>query len=221
MRVVATEALQCPTLLLCGFGGHRIEGIGDKHIPWIHNVRNTDVVCAVDDEQCLALMRLFNEPQGQAFLVEEGLPEASVSQLPLLGISSICNLVAAIKTAKLFEMNDRDVIFTPLTDSMELYASRLEEQRRRDGPYDAVAAARHFGRYLEGIGTDNLCELSHTDRKRLHNFKYFTWVEQQQRGVEELNRLWDPDFWTETFAQATEWDRLIDEFNRRTGLAIP
>ena len=218
VRVVATEALQCPTLLLCGFGGHRIEGIGDKHIPWIHNVRNTDVVCALDDEQCLGLMRLFNEPQGQAFLVEHGVPRTCVSQLPLMGISSICNMVCAIKTAKMFDMDGRDLVFVPLTDSMDLYASRIEEQRQMHGAYDQVAAGRHFARYLEAVGTDNMRELTYEDRKRLHNFKYFTWVEQQQREIDDLRRLWDPDFWTETFAQVNEWDRLIEQFNERTGL---
>ncbi|MBN2563279.1 MAG: pyridoxal-phosphate dependent enzyme [Phycisphaerae bacterium] len=221
MRVVATEALQCPTLLLCGFGGHRIEGIGDKHVPWIHNVRNTDVICAIDDEQCMSIMRLFNEPEGRAFLVKEGLSESLVSQLPLLGISSICNLVGAIKTAKMFEMNGRDVIFTPLTDSMELYASRVKEQMELHGPYHATTAARHFGRYIEGIGTDHMHELTYADRKRLHNFKYYTWIEQQQREVEDLNRMWDPDFWVEAFTQVGEWDRQIEEFNGRTGLAPP
>ncbi len=219
LRVTVAEALQCPTLLRCGFGGHRIEGIGDKHVPWIHNVRNTDVVSAVDDEQCLALMRLFNEPAGREFLVKEGLPEPFVLQLPLLGISSICNLVTSIKLAKLFEMDGRDVIFTVLTDSMDLYQSRVNEERERHGPYDDATAARHFGRYLEGIATDHLRELSYADRKALHNLKYFTWVEQQQRTVDELNRLWDPDFWTETFAQVDEWDRLIEQFNARVGSA--
>ena len=215
LRVTATEALQCPTLLQCGFGGHRIEGIGDKHIPWIHNVRNTDVVCAVDDEQCLSLLRLFNEPDGQGFLIAEGLSESLVSQLPLLGVSSICNLVSAIKTAKMFELDRRDLVFICLTDSAELYQSRLDELRDGHGKYDATAAARHFARYIEAIGTDNMRELSYADRKALHNLKYFTWVEQQQRSVEDLRRLWDADFWAETFAQANEWDRLIEQFNAR------
>ena len=215
VRVVATEALQCPTLLSCGFGGHRIEGIGDKHVPWIHNVRNTDVIAAIDDQQCLSLMRLFNEPAGQEFLTGQGVPAACVAKLPLIGISSICNLVAAVKTARMFDLNARDVIFTPLTDSTDLYGSRLEEQRKEHGSYTATVAARHFGRYLEGIAPDHLHELSYADRKRLHNFKYYTWVEQQRRTVEDLNRLWDPDFWLETFAQVEEWDRLIEQFNQR------
>ena len=215
LRVVAVEALQCPTLLACGFGGHRIEGIGDKHIPWIHNVRNTDVVAAVDDEQCMQLMRLFNEPEGRSYLAGRGIAESFIEQLPLLGISSICNLVACIKTARRFDMNGRDILFTPLTDSMDLYGSRIEEQRRQYGPYDTLTAARHFGRYLEAITTDHIRDLSYADRKALHNFKYFTWVEQQQRDVEDLRRLWDPDFWTETFSQVEAWDRLIEQFNAR------
>ncbi|MFH0981592.1 MAG: pyridoxal-phosphate dependent enzyme [Planctomycetota bacterium] len=218
LNVVATEALQCPTLLRCGFGDHRIEGIGDKHVPWVHNVRNTDLVVAVDDEQCLALLRLFNEEAGRKFLERRSVPGMLVQQLPLLGISSICNLVAAIKTARYYEWDARDVLFTPLTDSMALYASRVEEQRELHGPYTEADAGAHFARYLEGIGIDHLRELSYHDRKALHNLKYFTWVEQQQRGVEELRRLWDPDFWTETFAQVHEWDRLIEEFNACVGL---
>ena len=218
LRVIATEALQCPTLLQCGFGGHRIEGIGDKHIPWIHNPRNTDMIVAVDDEQCMQLLRLFNEPAGQAFLQRRGVAAGLVEQLPLLGISSICNLVAAIKAAKYYEMDSRDVLFTPLTDSMELYGSRVEEQRRDFGEYGPSDAGRHFARYIEAIGIDYLRELNYRDRKALHNFKYFTWVEQQQRDVEELRQLWDPDFWEETWGQVDEWDRLIGQFNARVGL---
>lgn len=215
VRVVATEALQCPTLLQCGFGGHRIEGIGDKHIPWVHNVRNTDVVCAVDDEQCLALMRLFNEDAGRKMLETAGITPQLAGSLDLAGISGIANLVAAIKTAKFFEMNERDVLFFPMTDSMALYASRIEEQRKENGAYTQAAAGSHFARYLEGIGTDHMRELTYFDRKQLHNFKYFTWVEQQQRSVEDLRRLWEPEFWEETFAQVEEWDRLIEAFNTR------
>jgi cysteine synthase len=215
LRVVATEALQCPTLLRCGFGGHRIEGIGDKHIPWIHNVRNTDMVAAIDDEQCMQLLRLFNEKEGHLFLARQGVPSAVTRQLPLLGLSSICNFVAAIKVARYYELGPRDVIFIPLTDSEALYDSRVAEQRAAHGAYTDADAARHYARYLEAIVTDNVRELSFQDRKALHNFKYFTWVEQQRRDADELRRLWDPDFWVETFAQVEQWDRLIEAFNER------
>lgn len=218
VRVVATEALQCPTLLQCGFGGHRIEGIGDKHIPWIHNVRNTDVIAAIDDEACIELMRLFNEPAGRQLLSKEGVPTQVIKSLPLVGISGICNMLAAIKAAKMFEMDARDVIFVPLTDSMELYGSRMEEYRQQRGAYTEMHAARHYERYLRGTAVEHIRELSYFDRKALHNFKYFTWVEQQQRSVEDLRRLWDPDFWTETFDQVHEWDKQIEQFNHETGL---
>jgi cysteine synthase len=218
LKVIATEALQCPTLLQCGFGDHRIEGIGDKHVPWIHNVRNTDMIAAIDDEQCLAILRLFNEPAGHAFLQKQGVAADVVKQLPLLGISGICNVVAGIKAAKYYELDSRDVLFTPLTDSTDLYRSRVEELRAAHGPYSELNAAQHYSRYLQGAGIDYLRELGYYDRKMLHNFKYFTWVEQQQRDVNDLRKLWDPDFWPETFAQVDEWDKLIADFNRRVGV---
>ena len=115
--MVASEALQCPTLLLNGFGAHRIEGIGDKHVPWVHNIRNTDAVAAIDDEYCMNILRLFNEPEGHAMLIDEGVSEEIVSQLRLLGISSISNMITAIKTAKHYEMTNDDIVVTVATDS--------------------------------------------------------------------------------------------------------
>jgi cysteine synthase len=217
IRVVATEAQQCPTLYQFGFGGHRIEGIGDKHVPWIHNVRNTDMISAIDDEQCMSLLRLFNEREGQENL-GNGLSPEFVEQLPNVGISGICNLVAAIKTAKYYDMTGRDVIFLCLTDSSGLYSSRLEELTAERGAYSAELASNDRGRYLDGITLDYLRELTYQDRKALHNFKYFTWVEQQGRTADELRELWNPEFWDETFAQANEWDRQIEAFNQQTGV---
>jgi cysteine synthase A len=216
--VTAVEALQCPTLLRCGFGGHRIEGIGDKHVPWIHNVRNTDMICAIDDEDCLALLRLFNEPEGWTCLERAGVPVSLVESLPLLGISSICNLVAAIKVAHYYELGNRDIIVTCLTDSADLYASRLKEMRAARGQYSPDRACVDHARYLLGTRPDYVKELGYQDRKSLHNFKYFTWVEQQGKSAEELNRLWSPDFWTDVFNAAEHWDRRIREFNARVGL---
>ncbi len=217
IRVVATEALQCPTLYQLGFGGHRIEGIGDKHVPWIHNVRNTDMIAAIDDEQCMALFRLFNDAHGQT-LLNHRCSDQLIQQLKLVGISGICNLVAAIKTAKYFDMDGRDVIFTCLTDSAGMYGSRLEELAAEHGPYTAERAAYDQARYLDGIVTDHVRELTYFDRKALHNFKYFTWVEQQGRTADELRELWNPDFWPSQFNQVDEWDEQIADFNARTGV---
>jgi cysteine synthase len=218
-RVVAAEALQCPTLYQFGFGAHRIEGIGDKHIPWIHNVRNTDMIAAIDDEAVMQVMRLFNEPEGRKHLVACGAPEAVVEQLDLPGISCICNLIAAIKTAKYYDMSSDDVIFLPMTDSMDLYASRLTEMSESHGPFRAEDAVAVKARYLDGLSIDYLRELNYVDRKALHQFKYFTWVEQQGKSAEELRELWEPEFWTKTFSGdvVAAWDRSIDAFNEATG----
>ena len=134
-KTVATEALQCPTLLMNGFGDHRIEGIGDKHVPWVHNVRNTDAVAAVDDEDCMRILRLFNEPAGQAYLAGMGVDQATIAKLGLLGISGICNLLAAIKAAKYWELNENDILVTIFTDSVEMYRSRLAEQTEAHGAF--------------------------------------------------------------------------------------
>ncbi len=220
-KIAAAEALQCPTLLMNGFGAHRIEGIGDKHVPWIHNVRNTDLVIAVDDEFCINLIRLFNEPVGQEFLASLGVLNSHLKNLPLLGISGVSNLIAAIKFAKYYELTERDAVFTIFTDSMELYRSRIEELRSEFGKYSHDDAIKDYHRYLMGITADHLLELSYLDRKRVHNLKYFTWVEQQGKTVEELNEQWYeyPEYWTVIQKQVGEIDALIQEFNAKVAIS--
>jgi cysteine synthase len=216
VKLAAAEALQCPTLLRNGFGGHRIEGIGDKHVPWIHNARNTDFVVAVDDEDPMALIRLFNEPVGQAYLERQGVPADLVHKLDLLGISSIANLLAAIKLAKWNELDEHDAIFTIFTDSMELYGSRLQEAQKRDGIYTEARAERDFHLHLRGVKIDHMTELDHWGRAALHNLKYYTWIEQQQRDLEELNAQWyqHKTYWPAHWRMASKYDELIVGFNR-------
>lgn len=218
-KIVAAEALQCPTLLQNGYGGHRIEGIGDKHVPWIHNVRNTDMVVAVDDAACMNLIRLFNEPAGQEYLASAGLSENFVQELPLLGISGVGNLLSAIKFARYFELTEGDVVFTIFTDSIELYGSRLAELREENGDYDRETAVRDHHRFLLGATTDNMLELTYPERKRVHNLKYFTWIEQQGRELDELNAQWYdwPEYWTSVQQQRDQIDELIQEFNAKVG----
>jgi len=218
LKIGASEALQCPTLLLNGFGEHRIEGIGDKHVPWVHNVRNTDMALAIDDENCMRILRLFNEPDGQSLLASRGVDKDTLSKLPLMGISSVSNMLGAIKMAKYYEMDENDVVFTIFTDSVEMYRSRLAELTQQLGNYSEKAALVDMERYLLGIGIDHLRELNYYDRKALHNFKYFTWIEQQGRTSDELRRLWNPSFWEEELNRADEFDSLINEFNSMTGL---
>ena len=220
-RLVVSEALQCPTLLENGFGGHRIEGIGDKHVPWIHNVRDTDMVVAIDDEDTMTLVRLFNEDAGRAYLQSQGVPSHLVERLDLLGISGIANLLSAIKFAKYYELTESDIVLTVLTDSMELYESRLQELAEERGPYDETQAAVDYHAHLLGAKTDYTLELRHRDRKRIHNLKYYTWIEQMGRSPEELDAQWYdyPGYWDRIHSMIAAIDELIEAFNERVGLS--
>jgi cysteine synthase len=219
-KILASEALQCPTLLENGFGAHRIEGIGDKHVPWIHNSKNTDMVVAIDDNAVVNLARLFNEPAGRKYLASKGVPESLITNLDLLGFSGISNVLSAIKFAKYYELGGNDIVLTVLTDSMQLYQSRLQEMHLEFGAYSENDAAADFARYLHGQSTDNLLELHYPDRRRVHNLKYFTWVEQQGKTYAEIQSMWqEPDYWTDVQKQVPQIDALIEEFNAEVGLA--
>ncbi len=219
MKVGAGEAVQCPTLLFNGYGAHRIEGIGDKHVPWIHNIKNMDMVVGIDDNPNIRIMRLFNEPRGRKLLESAGINSELTDKLSLFGISSIANIMGAIKMAKYYEMNEYDTLFTVATDSMDMYQSRLKEEKIKHGEFSEKDAAISFEADLMGLSTDNMIEMTYYDKKRMHNLKYFTWVEQQGKTVEELNAQWyDENYWTHQYAKADDWDEKINEFNEKTGL---
>ncbi len=214
IKIGAGEALQCPTLLNNGFGGHRIEGIGDKHVPWIHNVKNTDMVIAIDDNDSQELLRLFNDPTGLDFLAKDlGLDPDFIAKLSWLGISGIANLLCCIKMAKYYEFDKNDVVATLLTDSVDMYHSRLQELDDAHGPYTHERAAVDYYSRILGQKTDNLLELTYTERKRIHNLKYYTWVEQQGKTAEMLNDLWYGTEFSHIHSQAAEIDELITAFN--------
>lgn len=214
-KIAVAEALQCPTLLNNGFGGHKIEGIGDKHIPWIHNVRNTDMVIAVDDRHAMRLLRLFNEPAGLEYMASRGVSPDTLERLDLAGISGIGNLISAIKFSKYYELTRDDVVMTILTDSFEMYRSRLEELNSESGTYSRDDAIQDFG-LLQLLPEDNLIELTYTEKKRIHNLKYYTWVEQQGKSVEELNEQWYcRDYWSRLYSLPKQIDRITEEFNRK------
>ncbi len=221
MKLAVGEALQCPTILNNGFGGHRIEGIGDKHIPWIHNVKNTDMAIAIDDEDSQRLLRLFNTKPGQAYLKNVlGLDDELIEKLTWLGISGIANVLCCIKMAKYYELTENDVVCTVLTDSAVMYGSRIEELNQMYGAYTDTDAVVDHNLHMLGLKTDNMMEMGYAERKRVHNLKYYTWVEQQGKQTAELNALWYDveNTWDAVHAQAKELDELINAFNEATGL---
>jgi cysteine synthase A len=217
---VAVEALECPTMLSNGFGEHNIQGIGDKHIPLIHNVMNTDLAIAVSDRSTDRLGLLFAHEAGLDYLARRrSVPQDVLAALPSLGLSSICNVIAAVKTAKYFGMGPDDVIVTVATDGAAMYGTEHQKTEARDfaGGFDAVGAGEVFGEHLLGAATDHLQELSHVDRERIFNLGYFTWVEQQGVSIDEFTARRPQSYWREMREVIPEWDRMIDEFNARTG----
>jgi cysteine synthase A len=219
-KIVAVEALECPTLLSNGYGEHNIQGIGDKHVPLIHNVMNTDVVIGVSDAASDALNQLFGSDVGRAYLAgRRALDGGLVRQFDDIGISGLANIVAAIKLAKHFDYGPDDVVMTVATDSAALYESerRGYVARRYPAGFDAVHAGEIFGRHLEGIVDDHVMELGHADRKRIFNLGYYTWVEQQGVSVEDFDRRKDQRFWRGLVDTIPVWDRLIEAFNADVG----
>ena len=219
--IVAVEAEQCPTMLRNGFGEHNIQGIGDKHIPLIHNVANTDFVTAVSDRATDHLSLLFAEPDGREYLrARRRVSEGTLAALPMFGLSSICNIVASAKIARYLELGPEDVIVTVATDSAAMYGSERRRIAARDFPagFDEVAAAEVFGRWMLAAGADNLLETTRTDRRRIFDLGYYTWVEQQHVPVEAFTARWDQSFWTGLRARPPVWDEMITEFNGKTGV---
>jgi cysteine synthase len=215
-RIVAVEALECPTLLDNGFGEHNIQGIGDKHVPLIHNVMNTDTVVAISDRSTDQLNVVFNTPAGRRFLADRrGVPAALIAALDGLGLSSICNVLAAIRVARAHDLGPDDAILTVATDGARMYATELAKAEARDFPggFDEVAAASAFGEHVLGGGGARLLDLDQQARTRIFNLGYFTWVEQQGVSVEAFSVRRAPSFWTGLRGLVPAWDDLIVEFN--------
>ncbi len=223
-RIAAVEALECPTMLYNGFGEHNIQGIGDKHIPLIHNVMNTDWAVGVSDRACDELGLVFNTAAGTAFLRDRvGVDAAVIDALPGFGLSSICNVLAAIKIAKQAGLGADDVIVTVATDGAVLYGSERERLLTGSGRYATTGfgeteAAAAFARHLEGATVDHTIECTQLDRSRIFNLGYFTWVEQQGVELELFEARRSQAFWRELRGYVPVWDDMIREFNARTGV---
>ena len=220
-RIVAMEPIECPTMLYNGYGVHNIQGIGDKHIPLIQNVMNSDVAAGVSDAACDSLGVLFNTDAGRDYLANrQGIDPIFIRQLENIGLSGIANVLAAIKTARYFDLSENDLIVTVATDGAEMYGSEREKAIERDFPqgFDEVCAGEVFGQHLLGLDGDHYLELNHRDRNRILNLGYFTWVEQQGVAVEEFDRRRQQSFWKELAAALPVWDRMIENFNEKTGV---
>ncbi len=216
-QIGVVESTECPTILYNGYGEHNIQGIGDKHIPLIHNVLNTDYAIAVSEAGPDTLNLLFNTEIGRAYLRDhKGVSDTVIEKLADLGLSSIANVLAAIKLAKYLKLGPDEAIITVATDGGEMYRSEAAKAEKTyfSGQFDGLAAAETFGQHLMGIATDHLIELNHRDRERIFNLGYYTWVEQQGVSIEDFDARREPGFWNELATYADTWDEMIDAFNQ-------
>jgi cysteine synthase len=221
-RIAVVEAVECPTLLMNGYGEHNIQGIGDKHVPLIHNVMNTDVVIGITDRATDGLNAVFNTEEGLAYLARRmGLSENLARELPMLGLSSIANVLGAIKLAKHYDLGSDSVVMTIATDPAGLYASEVRrylKRRHNSGEMSGELAAEIVGEHLCGASDEHVLEATSRERERIFNLGYFTWVEQQGVGIAEFDRRKSQGFWRELHDLIPRWDEMIDAFNRDNGM---
>lgn len=222
-KIAVVEAAECPTLLMNGYGEHNIQGIGDKHVPLIHNVMNTDVVIGISDKATDGLSAVFNTDVGRDYLTQRlGVAPQLLEMLGHVGLSGIANILGAIKMAKKLKLTDGDVVVTVATDGHELYASELAQYLKRRhnlGQMTRELAAELAGEHLIGADTDWMIEATAFDRERIFNLGYFTWVEQQGVSVADFDRRKRQDFWTGLHDLVPVWDDMIQAFNRDSGMS--
>ena len=214
-QIAVVEATECPTLLYNGYGEHNIQGIGDKHVPLIHNVMNSDYVVGVSDEATNHLNLLFNTDEGRKYLTNRrGLNAEFVGRLPEFGFSSIANIIASIKLAKKMKLTKDDAIITVATDGADLYKTELAKTKKQFSKiYDQVTCAEIFAKNFEAITIDHTLELSQIDKERIFNLGYYTWVEQQGTSLEEFESRRSQSFWDKHYKDMISLDEKIKEFN--------
>ena len=214
-QIAVVEATECPTLLYNGYGEHNIQGIGDKHVPLIHNVMNSDYVVGVSDEATNNLNLLFNTDEGKNYLTKrKGFKSDFVDRLPEFGFSSIANIIASIKLAKKIKLTKNDAIITVATDGADLYETELAKTKKQFSKiYDQVTCAEIFAKNFEAITVDHTLELSHIDKERIFNLGYYTWVEQQGTSLEEFENRRNQSFWDKHYKDMISLDEKIKEFN--------
>ena len=210
-KTIGLEPIQCPTMYNNGYGGHDIQGIGDKHVTWVHNVLNMDAIMCIDDIECKKGLQLLTEEAGMKVLEQRfGIAREVLEPISqIFGISGICNVLGAIKTAKYFELGKNENIVTLATDAIDRYPSVLQELTKTYGQMDDVEAAIRTVSIFHKVKLDWIKEGTMDTKKSWLNLKYYTWVEQQGKTVNELNAQRDPEFWLAHQEKVSEIDKQI------------
>jgi cysteine synthase len=220
-KIVGLEPIQCPTLYNNGYGAHDIEGIGDKHVTWIHNVLNMDALMCIDDQDCKKALQVFAEPDARLTLIERyGLDADLVERFStLFGISSMCNIIGAIKTARYYNFGKDDVVVTVATDGIDRYYSVMDNMKQTFGALDEAATVGRVEGIFHAARTDWVMPSTPDARQRWHNLKYYTWVEQQGKTVEELDAQRDPQWWLAHQRRVQEIDARLEKLRMQEKVA--
>ncbi len=209
-RVVGLEPVQCPTLYSNGFGAHDIQGIGDRHVTWIHHTDNMDALMCIDEWDCKKGLQLMHEDEGLKALESRGAKPGQLECMQnIFGISSICNILGAIKAAKFYEMQQGDVIFTIATDGIDRYHSVLRQMDESLGRMDRSEAEHRLDSIFHKQGLDYIREGTHHAHDCWANLKYYTWIEQQGKDVEELKSQRSTEYWEKEQSKVGKIDKLI------------
>lgn len=211
-KIIAGEPIQCPTLSLNGYGGHDIQGIGDKHVTWIHNVMNNDGVVLIDDMECKKMLQVISNEVGKDYLKEFVKSDLIEFISDKLGISGVANIISAIKTAKYYDLKEGENILTVATDSLERYHSVMNNMTEEFGELTRNEAKSRYERIFKYQEASFMYEGDMENKKRWHNLKYYTWVEQQDKNVKELNQQKSQKYWERKSEEVHKINNLIDQY---------
>jgi len=207
--VVALEPRECPTLFNEGRGTHRIEGIGDKMVALIHNILTTDYVALVHDDDCVAGLELLER---HSSLVERTLrlPAGALRKFQgIFGISSLCNILGAIRMAQFLTLGPDENVVTIATDGFDRYPSVLAELAQREGPFTDVKLRDWFEAIFRGFDAREILDVRGGEQKeRLFRQKEETWL-RFGYSREYLDQMKSQSFWELEFAKIPGVDSAL------------
>lgn len=204
--VVALEPRECATLYRGGQGQHRIEGIGDKMVTLIHNVLTTDYVALIHDDDCVRGLKALRELEIAGF---------GSQWRDWFGVSGVCNVIGAIKTAKLLGLGKGDNVVTVATDRFDRYPSVLDDLERREGPIGQATLASWAERIFRDADTAEILDVrGAVEKRRLHEMKEGLW-RRFGYGDDQFAAMRGMSFWDEQAGMVEEIDRRIAETRAR------
>lgn len=207
--VWAIEPRECSTLFNNGRGTHRIEGIGDKMVTLIHNVLTTDYLALIHDDDCVMGLELLERRPAVVERILRLPPRSLTSFQGLFGISGICNILGAIRTARFLHLAPDDNVVTIATDGFDRYPSVLAELARRTPPLTEATLSKWFEAIFRGGDVREILDVRPREQKeRLFAYKEETW---NKFGYSRsyLQRMKSPSFWEEEAAKVREIDAAL------------